>query len=99
MVKEIKSANFTVMSRYYIYASVKFVSFISLSFRGYKMNKNSKLLTKINSTESYIRDMVLKFLPELIFILEEKLSSIIFTRNINYAFKYTWASILIQGSR
>ena len=34
------------------------------------MNKNSKLLTKINSTESYIRDMVLKFLPELIFDLE-----------------------------
>ena len=28
------------------------------------MNKFSKLLTKINSTESYTRDMVLKFLPE-----------------------------------
>ena len=28
------------------------------------MNKFGKLLTKINSTESYTRDMVLKFLPE-----------------------------------
>ena len=28
------------------------------------MNKISKLLTKIKSTESYTRDMDLKFLPE-----------------------------------
>ena len=28
------------------------------------MDKNSKLLNKINFTESYTRDMVLKFLPE-----------------------------------
>ena len=28
------------------------------------MNEFSKPLTKINSTESYTRDMVLKFLPE-----------------------------------
>ena len=28
------------------------------------MNKFSKLINKINSTESYTRDMVLKFLPE-----------------------------------
>ena len=28
------------------------------------MNKFSKPLTKINSIESYTRDMVLKFLPE-----------------------------------
>ena len=28
------------------------------------MNKFSKLLNKINSAESYTRDMVLKFLPE-----------------------------------
>ena len=28
------------------------------------MNKISKLLTKIKSTESYTGDMVLKFLPE-----------------------------------
>ena len=35
------------------------------------MNKNSKLLNKINSTSSYIRDMVLKVLPDLIFDLEK----------------------------
>ena len=35
-----------------------------LYIRGDKMNKFSKPLTKINSTESYTRDMVLKFLPE-----------------------------------
>ena len=28
------------------------------------MNKSSKLLTKINFTESYTRDIVLKILPE-----------------------------------
>ena len=28
------------------------------------MNKSSKLLNKINSTGSYTRDMVLKYLPE-----------------------------------
>jgi hypothetical protein len=28
------------------------------------MNKSIKLLNMINSTESYTRDMVLKFLPE-----------------------------------
>ena len=28
------------------------------------MNKFSQLLNKINSTKSYTRDMVLKFLPE-----------------------------------
>ena len=33
------------------------------------MNKISKLLTKINSTESYIRDMVLKFFPEPLYDL------------------------------
>ena len=33
------------------------------------MNKFSKLLNKINSTESYTRDMVLKFLPEPIYKL------------------------------
>ena len=43
-----------------------FPDFIHLYSRGDKKNKFSKLLTKINSTESYTRDMVLKFLPELI---------------------------------
>ena len=41
-----------------------FPDFIHLYSRGDKMNKFSKLLTKINSIESYTRDMVLIFLPE-----------------------------------
>ena len=41
-----------------------FPDFIHLYSRGDKKNKISKPLTKINSTESYTRDMVLKFLPE-----------------------------------
>ena len=41
-----------------------FPDFIYLYIRGGKINKFSKLLNKINSTESYTRDMVLKFLPE-----------------------------------
>ena len=41
-----------------------FPDFIHLYSRGDKKNKISKLLTKIKSTESYTRDMVLKFLPE-----------------------------------
>ena len=39
------------------------------------MNKFSKPLTKINSTESYTRDMVLKFLPE------PSIELIIFSKN------------------
>ena len=56
--------NFTRASMQHLLSTVKFADFISLSIRGYKMNKSSKLLTKINSTESYTRDMVLKMLPE-----------------------------------
>ena len=41
-----------------------FPDFIQLYSRGDKKNKIRKLLTKIKSTESYTRDMVLKFLPE-----------------------------------
>ena len=41
-----------------------FPDFIQLYSRGDKKNKISKLLTKIKSTESYTRDIVLKFLPE-----------------------------------
>jgi len=37
---------------------------VHLYNRGDKKNKNSKPLTKFNSTESCTRDMVLKFLPE-----------------------------------
>ena len=55
---------FTEASIYHILSTVKFAGFISLRIRGYKMDKNSKILTKINFTESYTRDMVLKILPE-----------------------------------
>ena len=41
-----------------------FPDFIHLYSRGDKKNKNRKTLTKINSTESCTRDMILKFLPE-----------------------------------
>ena len=48
-----------------IYSALKFFpDFIHLYSRGDKKNKNSKPLTKINSTESFTRDLVLKFLPE-----------------------------------
>ena len=64
------ATKFTEASKYHVPSTVQFAGFISLSIRGYKMNKNSKLLNKINSTESYVRDMVLKFLPELIFVID-----------------------------
>src|SRR6185312_1335712 len=41
-----------------------FPDFIHLYSRGDKKNKNSKPLTMINSTESFTKDLVLKFLPE-----------------------------------
>ena len=47
-----------------------FPDFIHLYNWGDKKNKNSKLLTKINSTESFTRDMALKFLPETIHELD-----------------------------
>ena len=48
-----------------IYSALKFfLDFIHLYSRGDKKNKNSKPLTKINSTESFTRHLVLKFLPE-----------------------------------
>ena len=55
---------FTGVSKCRLLSTVKFADSISLSIRGYKINKIIKLLTKINSTESYTRDMVLKILPE-----------------------------------
>jgi len=54
----------TGASSYHLLRTVKFAYFIYLIIRGDKMNKSSKLLTKINSTESYTRDMILKMLPE-----------------------------------
>ena len=41
-----------------------FPDFIHLYSRGDNQNKNSKPLTKINSTESFTKDLVLKFLPQ-----------------------------------
>ena len=41
-----------------------FPDFIHLYSRGDKKIKNSKPFTKINSTESFTEDLVLKFLPE-----------------------------------
>ena len=58
------ATNFTGASTKHLLSTVIFPDFIHLYSRGEKMNKFSKPLTKINSTESYTRDMVLKFLPE-----------------------------------
>ena len=55
---------FTGESTKHLLSTVIFPDFIHSYSRGDKMNKFSKPLTKINSTESYTRDMVLKFLPE-----------------------------------
>ena len=60
------ATNFTGASTKHLLSTVIFSDFIHLYRRGDKMNKFSKLLNKINSTESYTRDMVLKFLPESI---------------------------------
>ena len=58
------ATNFTGVSKKHLLSTEIFPDFIHLYRRGDKKNKFSKLLTKINSTESYTRDMVLKFLPE-----------------------------------
>ena len=55
---------FTRASKCRLPSTVKFADFISLNIRAYEINKIIKLLTKINSTESYTRDMHLKILPE-----------------------------------
>ena len=59
------ATNFTGAYTKYLLSTEIFLDFIHLYSRGEKMNKFSKLSNKINSTESYTRDMVLKFLPEL----------------------------------
>ena len=56
---------FTEASKYHLLSTVKFAYFISLSIRGYKINKIVKILNKINSTESYTRVMHLKFYQNL----------------------------------
>ena len=48
----------------HLLSTVIYPDFIHLYIIGNKKNKNSKPLTKINSIESYTRNMVLKFLPE-----------------------------------
>ena len=58
------ATNFTGASTKHLLSTVIFSDFSHLYSRGDKKNKFSKLLTKINSSESYTRDMVLKFLPE-----------------------------------
>ena len=57
------ATNFMGASTKHLLSTVIFPDFIHLYSRGDKMNKISKPLTMINSTESYTRDMVLKFLP------------------------------------
>ena len=56
--------NFTRATLQHILSTEIFPDFILLYRRGDKKNKIGKLLTKIKSTESFTRDMVLKFLPE-----------------------------------
>ena len=59
------ATNFMGASTKYLLSTEIFLDFIHIYSRGDKMNKFSKPLTKINSTESYTRDMVLNFfLPE-----------------------------------
>ena len=58
------TTNFTGASTKHLLSTVIFPNFIYLYIRGDKMNKFSKILNKIKSTESHTRDMVLKFLPE-----------------------------------
>ena len=58
------ATNFMGASKKHPLSTEIFPDFIHLYSRGDKKNKNSKPLTRINSTESFTRDMVLKFLPE-----------------------------------
>ena len=58
------ATNFTGESTKHLLSTVIFPDFIYLYNRGDKKNKFNKLLSKINSTESYTWDVVLKFLPE-----------------------------------
>ena len=58
------ATNFMGVSTKHLLSTEIFPDFIYSYIRGEKKNKNSKPLTKINSTESFTRDMVLKFLPE-----------------------------------
>ena len=58
------ATNFMGASTRHLLSTEIFPDFIYSYIRGDKKNKNSKPLRRINSTESFTRDMVLKFLPE-----------------------------------
>ena len=58
------ATNFMGLSTRHLLSTEIFPDFIYSYIRGDKKNKNSKPLRRINSTESFTRDMVLKFLPE-----------------------------------
>ena len=58
------ATNFMGATSKHILSTEIFPDFIHLYSRGDKMNKFSKLLNKINSTESYTRDIVLNIWPE-----------------------------------
>ena len=60
------ATNFMGATSKHILSTAIFPDFIRLYKWGGKKNKNSKFLTKINSTESFTRVMALKFLPEAI---------------------------------
>ena len=49
---------------YSIYSALKFFQILYTYTAEVIKNKNTKPLKKIKSTESFTRDMVLKFLPE-----------------------------------
>ena len=58
------ATNFMGATSKHILNTEIFPDFILLYSRGDKKNKIRKPLTKINSTESFTWDLVLKFLPE-----------------------------------
>ena len=60
------ATNFMKATSEHRLSTVIFPDFIHLYNWGDKKNKNSKLLTKIKSTESFTRNMALKFLPATI---------------------------------
>jgi len=58
------TTKFTGASSCHLLSTVNFLDFISLGIRDYKINKIIKLLNKINSIESFTRNMDLKISPE-----------------------------------
>ena len=58
------TTKFTGASSCHLLSTVNCLDFISLGIRGYKINKIIKLLNKINSIESFTRNMDLKISPE-----------------------------------